>query len=93
MAIFFFCAQFLRRVPKYLLPGQGVLFRVLMKQSLDRHATLYLLESLGEVYLVGSSAQGLQVLRKFEYDEVQSLLANQNLKISELLKSKELTSD
>ena len=75
------------------MPGQGVLFRVLMKQSLDRHATLYLLESLGEVYLVGSSAQGLQVLRKFEYDEVQSLLANQNLKISELLKSKELTSD
>ena len=85
MGIFLFCAKFLKKLPSHFLPGQGLLFRVMIKQELDRHSTLYLLESMGKVYLVCSSAHGMQVLQVFEQSEAAQLLSDQNFSINDLL--------
>ena len=89
MGIFLLCAQFLKKVPSHFLPGQGLLFRVMIKQALDRHSTLYLLESMGRVYLVCSTAQGMQVLQTFEQAEAEKLLSDQNFQINDLLQAKD----
>ena len=89
VGIFLFCAQFLKRVPSHFLPGQGILFRVLIKQVLDRNSTIYLLESLGKVYLVCSSTQGMQVLQTFEQEEAEKLLSDQNFQVNDLLQPKD----
>lgn len=88
VGVFFLCAQLLKRVPTYLLPGQGVLFRIIMKQTLDRYTTLYLLESLGKVYLVASAPQGMQVLQTFEMEQAEKLVSTQSFQFTDFLKSK-----
>ncbi len=89
MGIFLLCAKFLKKVPSHFLPGQGLLFRVMIKQVLDRHSTLYLLESMGKVYLVCSTSQGMQVLETFEQGEAEKLLSDQNFQINDLLQSRD----
>ena len=61
----------------------------MIKQVLDRHSTLYLLESMGKVYLVCSTAQGMQVLQTFEQAEAEKLLSDQNFQINDLIQAKD----
>ena len=68
-----------------LFTWAGLLFRVMIKQELDGYSTLYLLESMGKVYLVCSSAHGMQVLQVFEQSEAEQLLSDQNFGINDLL--------
>ncbi|MEE2925339.1 MAG: hypothetical protein VX619_11205 [bacterium] len=61
----------------------------MIKQVLDKYSTLYLLESMGKVYLVCSTAQGMQVLQTFEQAEAEKLLADQNFQINDLIQAKD----
>ena len=43
---------------------------------------------MGKVYLVCSTAQGMQVLQTFEQAEAEKLLADQNFQINDLIQAK-----
>ena len=71
LIIFFIALKGIKKLPAHLISGQGDLFQVIAKQSLDSKNTFYLIQSLGRFYLMLGTPQGLTRIDEFDAEEIE----------------------
>jgi flagellar biogenesis protein FliO len=80
VSLFFLLASLLKRLPQSLTMGQGQLFSVLMKQPLGNQRSLCLIRCVGKVYLLYEGTEGLQVIDRFDGEEIEDYLKQKQTK-------------